>query len=271
MKFRQSVITLMMASAILFTSLVFGVSAQDGSRVYVLVHGAFQDSSGWDDVTPLLEAAGHTVVVVSLPGRGEDASPEQSLTGYRDIIIEAINQQDQPVILVGHSFGGISISEVAEAIPDRIASLVYLAAYLPQNGDSLVTLAENDHYSLLGQEGNFQITEDFTFASVAEAVFASAFCPDCTPEQAERVAESQLPEPLAPLGTPVTLSEQFEGVYKVYVLTAEDVVISPQLQAYMLSRTPVDRVFALNTGHAPYVSAPDALADVLLLDNIVPQ
>ncbi len=66
---------------------------------------------------------------------------------YRDTVVKVIDQQQQPVILVGHSFGGMVISSVAEAVPDKIQMLVYLAAYVPQSGDNLLTLSSLDHYS----------------------------------------------------------------------------------------------------------------------------
>lgn len=257
--FRRLILVVIVISIPLFMR---PVHAQAGTT-FVLVPGAFQDASGWNMVIAELEAAGHTAIAVQLPGRGDDVTPagEQSLAAYRDAVMAVIAAQETPVVLVGHSFGGMVISEVAEALPDRIAALVYLAAYLPQSGDSLVTLAENDRSSQLGQEGNFIISEDFTTASVNAEVFASAFCPDCDATQAESVAASQLDEPLPPLGTPAALTnENFGSVRKVYILTAQDVVVSPQLQAYMLSNTPVERVFALNTGHAPYVTAPVDLA-----------
>lgn len=243
------------------------VKAQNTGNVYVLLHGAFQDASGWDAVIPTLEAAGNTVIAVQLPRRGDDTTPlgEITLQSYRDVVINVIEQQERPVILVGHSFGGMVISEVAEAIPDRIESLVYVAAYLPQNGDTLAGLASNDHYSLLGQEGNFLLAEDFTYAYVNPDIFASAFCPDCSEEQLVEVGASQVNEPLAPLNEPSTVTEaNFGGVNKVYILTAEDVVVSPQLQAFMISRTPVDHVFALDTGHVPFITQPEALANQLL-------
>jgi pimeloyl-ACP methyl ester carboxylesterase len=249
--------------------LLLGVStagAQDG-KTFVLVDGAFQDESGWDAVIAALEAEGHTAVAVDLNNYDEEGAPipTSTLAGYRDAVVSTIEAQEGPVVLVGHSFGGIVISEVAEAVPDQIDTLVYLAAYLPQTGESLVTLSSQDHYTVLGQEGNFILAEDFTYASVNPDVFASAFCPDCTEEQLAVVAESQLNEPLGPMNEGVTVTEEnFGSVRKVYILTAQDVTVSPQLQALMLSYTPVERVLALNTGHAPYISQPEALAAALI-------
>lgn len=245
---------------------VLGAAAQADGNVFVLVHGAFQDASTWDAVVPLIEANGGTAVTVELGGRGEDATPfgELTLEGYRDAVVAAVEAQEQPVILVGHSFGGMVISAAAEAVPDRIAALVYLAAYLPSNGESLVTLSSQDRYSQLGQEGVFQVSEDFTTASVLDTAFAAAFCPDCDETQAAAVAASQLPEPLPPLNTPVTLTaEAFGNIYKAYILTAQDIVVSPQLQALMIANTPVDHVYALDAGHAAYVTQPEALVAIL--------
>ena len=223
--------------------------------------------TGWDDVVVALEVAGEVALTVQSPGRGDDPAPahEQSLMAYRDAVIEVISAQAEPVILVGHSFGGIVISEVAEAIPEQIEALVYVAAYLPQSGDSLLSLSEYEHNSVLGEPGNLIVSDDSTVASINPNVFASAFCPDCDGTQAEYVSASQVDEPLIPLATPVNLTDDnFGSVEKAYILTAEDIVVSPQLQAFMLSRTPVDHVFALNTGHAAYITDVMGLADILL-------
>jgi pimeloyl-ACP methyl ester carboxylesterase len=241
--------------------------AQSKGPVFVLVHGAFQDATGWAPVVKALEAKGATAVTVEWAGRGSDKTPFKDITldNYRDAVVNVINQQDAPVILVGHSFGGIVISDVAEAVPDRIQTLVYLAAYLPRTGESLVSLSGLDKYSVLGQQGNFIVSADYTTASIKKDVFASAFCPDCNPEQLKAVAASQLDEPLAPPNTKVTLTDKnFGSVHKAYILTAQDMVVSPQLQALMLANTPVDHVYAVDAGHAAYVTVPDKLADILL-------
>ncbi len=241
--------------------------AQSDSAVFVLVHGAFQDGAGWVPVIAELEAAGHTAIAVNLPARGEDTTPsfEASLERYRDTVIAVIEQQDQPVVLVGHSFGGMVISVVAEAIPDQIQTAVYVSAYLPLNGDSLLTIASEDNYSLLGQEGNFVVDDATLLATVIDDVFATGFCPDCDADQLLTVAASQISEPVIPLTEPVVVTEEnFGAVEKAYIITAADVIVSAQLQAYMLSNTPVEYVYALNTGHVPYVTAPVQLAEILI-------
>jgi pimeloyl-ACP methyl ester carboxylesterase len=138
-------IAILLLSASVATASV--TTAQSAGNVFVLVHGAFQDGSSWDAVVPLLEDAGNTVITVDLPGHGGDETPlsEITLASYRDKVIAAIEAQDQPVVLVGHSFGGFTVSNVVEAIPDCVETLVYVAAYLPRTGDSPVTLSGMDH------------------------------------------------------------------------------------------------------------------------------
>lgn len=241
-------------------------AATTESKTYVLVHGAFQDSSAWSEVTPLLEAAGHTVVTVDLPGRRNDPTPlnEITLDSYRDKVIAVIEQQAGKVVLVGHSFGGLTIAAVAEAIPDQIEALVFVAAYLPVTGDSLATLAEQDQGTKFNDK-NFLLAADYSTASVLPDDVVLIFCTDCSAEFQQRTLEKIQPEPLAPMNTPVTVSaEKFGKVRKVYIETTQDNAVSSSLQKVMLERTPVDKVITLETGHSPFFVDPTGLTAALL-------
>ena len=250
--------------AVLLTSIstLFGAAH---AETYVLVHGAFQDGSAWDKVVPLLEAQGHTAVAVQLPGRGGDATPpgDVTLQDHVDAVLEVVRAQNEPVVLVGHSFGGIIISQVAETAPEKISTLVYVAAYLPRNSESLVTLSEEDRWNSFS-EHNFLVSEDQTYAAIAESHQLGLFCLDCAPADEARVVGALLPEPLAPLGTPVRLTDQnFGGVRKVYVATTRDNAVSWPLQRLMLERTPVEKVLTLTSSHAPFLSMPERLVAAL--------
>ncbi|MEM9042064.1 MAG: alpha/beta fold hydrolase [Actinomycetota bacterium] len=239
------------------------VDAAADAPPIVLVHGAWQDGSSWSRVQEALEADGRTVSVVSLPGRNGDGGA-QTLTGYRDTVIAEVETYDDPVILMGHSFGGMTISNVAEAVPDQVDTLVYLAAYLPTDGDSLAALAEQDQTSVLSADGNLVISGDPPVASVPRESFAGIFCPDCDPADVDAVTASAVDEPAGPLLEPISLTEEsFGAVPRVYISTAQDIVVGPDLQALMIVRTPIDEVFTLDTGHAPYVTAADEIADIL--------
>src|SRR5579871_4034528 len=162
----------------LITSLVCVLTPAAG-KTFVLVHGAFEDGSVWTDVKKQLEKNGDQVIVVDLPGRpSHPAGPEGiSAEKYRDTIVEAIGERNQ-VVLVGHSFGGIQISNVAEAIPDRIHALVYVAAYLPKDGESLQGLSAADTNSHVG--ASFVVSPDYKSASIKESERVNLFCADCS-------------------------------------------------------------------------------------------
>jgi pimeloyl-ACP methyl ester carboxylesterase len=233
---------------------------------FVLVHGAFQGAAVWDGVSSQLRAAGHPVVAVDLPGRpGNPAPPEQvTLEAHRDCVLGAISSFADPVMLVGHSFGGITISSVAQAAPDRIRTLVYVAAYLPQSGQSARMLANQDTDSRW-TERNFIIAADRRTVHVLREDCVMLFGEDLDEPERRRLAERLIPEPLLPVRTPVTLTaDRFGRCDKVYIRTLRDNTISPQLQEAMLARVPVRKVLSLDSSHSPYLSQPAALAELLL-------
>lgn len=118
---------------------------------FVLVHGAWAGGWCWEKGVPLLEQAGHQVQVFDLPAHDQDTTPlrEISLAAYTKRVCEILDAQAEPVMLVGHSMGGIVITQAAEERPEKIQMLVYLSAFLPQNGESLFQLASRDTDSLV--------------------------------------------------------------------------------------------------------------------------
>ncbi|WP_067688586.1 alpha/beta hydrolase [Nocardia jejuensis] len=110
--------------------------------VFLLVHGAWHSGRSWDRVVPLLEAAGHRVYAPSLSGYGDKVrllAPGVGLDTHVADIVELIKDEDlTDVVLVGHSYAGLVISSVANAIPQRIAHLVYLDAMVPRDGETAV-------------------------------------------------------------------------------------------------------------------------------------
>ncbi|WP_277183862.1 alpha/beta fold hydrolase [Caballeronia sp. BR00000012568055] len=226
----------------------------------VLVHGAWETSSIWDGVAVKLKHDGYSVQVVTLPGRPGNPMPadQVSMDSYRNAIVAAIANDREPVVLVGHSFAGFPISAVAEAEPGKIRTLVYLAAYLPQDGQSLLGVATNDKGSKAGPA--VQIDKDNGISTIAPDARAGLFANDAPPEVRAMVASAIVPEPLAPLATPVHLTAKFARVDKVYIHTARDQVVSPELQAAMVAAMPVRKQQTLDTGHTPFVTDPNGVA-----------
>lgn len=235
-------------------------------KTYVLVHGAWSSSAGFAQVKEGLEKAGQKVVVVSLPGHGDDHTPPNTLTMdvYRDKTIDAINSVQGKVILVGHSMAGLVISAVAEKIPNRIEKLVYLAAYLPANGQSLLDLASTDKDSYLGNA--LLPSEDKVTIGVKQDVIVPAFCQDAPEEVKKIVVSTFRVEPAIPLTNKVTLTAaNFGKVPKVYIHTLQDHTISPDLQKRMVAAAPgIVKEYSLDSSHTPFLSMPGQMVDLLL-------
>jgi pimeloyl-ACP methyl ester carboxylesterase len=132
------------ATGLVLTSAAGVVDAAAAKPNFVLVHGAFVDETAWAGVSPALQRAGATVSLVALPGHSDAESAQAgrfTLTDYVSAVKTQLDSARGPVILVGHSLGGVVITQVAENVPDRIACLVYLSAYLPENdGRSVVNV-----------------------------------------------------------------------------------------------------------------------------------
>lgn len=233
------------------------------AETFVLVHGAFQDKSCWTTTKSILEQNGHKVLTPDLPGRNGVGLSQTPLTliNYKDVVIKTITQQPEPVILVGHSFAGFTISGVAEAIPNKIQSLVYLAAYIPNNGDSLQTLSSQDIWTKFNQE-NFVISKDFSTAEVLDRDQVLIFGNDADVSLQKKLKASMIKEPLAPASEKINLNGK-PNVPIVYIQTLRDNAVSTYFQAEMITRNRVDRVFQIDSGHAPYTTQPIQLNRIL--------
>src|SRR5476651_568058 len=222
----------------------------------ILVHGAWADASSWDAVIPLLKAQGHEVIAVNLAGHGKDTTSFAGITfqTYVDQVKAAIGTRTN-VILVGHSFAGMVISQVAEEIPTQIKELIYLAAGLPHDGDSLLGLAKQDPASHIGKY--LTIDQPHGAAIIAKDGAADVFAADAPQQVQDYITANIKPEPLAPLATPVHLTEANYGkIRKVYIHTLNDHCISYPAQQFMVTRTKVAKEYSLPSSHTPFISMP---------------
>lgn len=232
---------------------------------YVLVHGAWHGAWCWDKVVPVLERKGHRVVAPDLPGHGTDKTPiaEVSLQAYAERICGILDAQPEPVILVGHSMGGVVITQAAEDRPEKIKKLVYLSAFLLRDGEFLLQRAEKDQDALVLP--NLIMAEDQSHATVKEDALKEVFYGDCAQEDVERAKALLVPQAAAPFATPVRTTEaRFGRVPRVYVSCLRDRAISPALQEQMYRDLPCERVITMDTSHSPFFSAPEELARHLL-------
>jgi pimeloyl-ACP methyl ester carboxylesterase len=227
---------------------------------FVLIHGAWHGAWCWRKVSSRLEKLGHRVIAPDLPGLGDDRTPLERVTLklWTQHVCRILDEQTEPVILVGHSRGGIVISEVAEARPDKIRALVYVTAFMPRDGECLFDLAQQDTLSLVGP--NMVMSPDKVFSTMRAESLRDAFYGQCSEDDLALARQLLRPEPTVPLATKLRLTdENFGRVPRVYVQCLRDRAIPPALQRQMYTATPCREVFSLDTDHSPFFSAPDEL------------
>ncbi len=232
---------------------------------YVLIHGAWHGAWCWERVAPALRADGHRVVTPDLPGHGDDRTPtrEVTLPAYVDRVCGILDAAPEPVVLVGHSMGGIVITEAAERRPEKVRNLVYVTAFLPRDGESLVDIASKDPEALVMP--NLVMSEDKASATLRPEAVRDAFYGACSAEDAARAAARLVPQALAPFQTRVhTTSGGWGRVPRAYVGCLRDRAITPPVQRRMREASPCGQVATLDTDHSPFYSASGELVDRLI-------
>ncbi|WP_170164459.1 alpha/beta fold hydrolase [Sinomicrobium pectinilyticum] len=233
----------------------------------VMVHGAWQNASVWDQVKNQLQSQGHTVVAVELLGHGEDETPVADITfeAYVKQVKTAIAAQGTPVILLGHSLGGAVITQTAAEVSEQIEKLVYIAGFIPENGKSVLDNSALDTTSLLPSALEF--SADGSTAAIAdpETNIPEIFCQYGAQAQVDLLIKNLKPEPLAPLATPLAYSgEDYNTISnKYYVFTKEDHAITYSFQKKMASDAGITKTYEVTSGHSPFVSRPDEVLQIL--------
>jgi pimeloyl-ACP methyl ester carboxylesterase len=231
---------------------------------YLLIHGAWHGGWCWRKVVPLLEAKGHKALAPDLPGHGDDRTPAAAVTlkSYADRICEIAAAQAEPVVLVGHSLGGVAITQAAENCPERVAALVYLCAFLPRSGDSLATWAAQDQGSTVNPS-TMEPQADGTVVFKAEYL-REAFYADCSDEDVAFAGSRLVPQSAGPSGTTLeTTPERWGRIPRYYIECLRDRAITLKLQREMQKHGACRQIFSMDTDHSPFFSAPEQLAGIL--------
>jgi pimeloyl-ACP methyl ester carboxylesterase len=224
------------------------MAAQNGKPAVVLVHGGFVDGSGWEGVYKILRDDGYKVSIVQ--------NPTTSLADDVAATKLVLQEQDGPVVLVGHSYGGVVITEAGN--DPKVASLAYIAAFAPDSGESVSSLIKDPPPGadvppiLPPREG---------FLYLDKEKFAASFAADVAPEQAAFMADSQVP-----WGVDALTGAISEPAWKTkpswYLVATEDRMIPPPAQRFMSERAGATVAEAPGS-HAIYVSRPDAVAALI--------
>jgi pimeloyl-ACP methyl ester carboxylesterase len=213
----------------------------------VLVHGAWADGSGWEGVYNILKAKGYHITAVS--------NPNTSLADDVNITKAVLAQQEGPVILVGHSYGGAIITEAGDA--PNVAGLVYVAAFAPDAGESLVKMQQGappDPNSPVLPPKDGYIWLD-------RAKFHAQFCADVPAPKADFMAASQVPVGLAAFSTDLTTAA-WKTKKSLYIVSKQDHMIPPDVERSMAKRAG-SVVTEIDASHAVYVSHPAEVAAII--------
>ena len=214
----------------------------------VLVHGGFVDGSGWQGVYDLLKADGFNVSVV----QNQTLSLESDVETTHNVL----DAQDGPAILVGHSYGGVVITEAGSH--ERVAGLVYIAAFVPDAGESVNTLIADPPPGapvppILPPENGFLFLD--------RAKFAESFAADVPADLAAFMADSQVPWGVEAAGGAVS-EPAWRSKPSWYLVASDDRMIPPPAQRVMSERAG-STVVEASGSHSIYVSQPRAVADLI--------
>ena len=224
------------------------ITAAPAVKNVVLVHGGFVDGSGWQGVYDILKKDGFNVTVVQ--------NPTATLADDVAVTLRAIAAQDGPTLLVGHSYGGVVISEAG--VDPKVKGLVYIAAFAPDQGESVSSLIANPPPGapvppiLPPQDG---------YLFLDRGKFAASFAADVEPAQAGFMAASQVPWGVAALQGQVT-TPAWKSRPSWYLVTADDRMIPAPAQRQMAARAGATVVETAGS-HAIYISNPKVVADLI--------
>jgi pimeloyl-ACP methyl ester carboxylesterase len=237
----------------------------------VLVHGAFAGAWCWEPVLPGLRAAGHEVEAIDLPGSGEDPTPvsEVSLDAYAERVCGVL-AQGRPAVLVGHSMGGMVVTQAAARCPEHVAALVYVAAFLPGDGQSLMDLVSLPEAADDQVQTNLVVSGEPPVATLSPDGARIALFGCCDEEQLAWGVGHLGAQPVAPFAGHVSLggagAEEFAALSRAYITCTQDRAIPPQMQRRMFDAGGCDPVIEIATDHAPWISRTDEL--VAALDHL---
>ena len=212
----------------------------------VLVHGAYADGSGWKAVSDILTADGYHVSVVQEP----ETSLEDDVAATKRILA----LQDGPTILVGHSYGGVIISDAGN--DPKVQALVYIAAFMPDAGELLHTLG-----SRFTPAANHVVPIGDGFQILDPKAFAQDFAGDLPASQSAYMAISQVPTNIKAFATPIGKAA-WHTKPTWYAVATEDHKINPDLERYMAKRAG-STTEEIKGSHAIYASQPRAVAKLI--------
>ncbi len=231
---------------------------------FLLIHGSWHGAWCWHKIAPRLIAAGHSVSVPDLLGRG--ANRRWSHLVSLNAMVRHIGgtlRQDRQTTIVVHSRYGVLASAVSEAYPDRIKRVVYLAAFMIPHNRMAAPYFAADKGSLL--QSHITVSKAGLWDALDPAIYREGLYHDCTGDDVTLASSLLCREPLRPALTRLRLSaDRYGAVPRAYIRLTEDRAVTPQLQDKCIEKVGADRVEDIKASHSAYFSRPDVLTQTIL-------
>ena len=235
----------------------------------ILVHGSWHWAGCFHKLEPQLRSLGHTVESINNASHGDDTTAWDaidSMATYTAALRAAVEASSEPVVLVGHSMGGVSLSYLAEEIPNKIAKLVYLTAFMTAPGktanDYIMGHAENPvNAPLFGALEPVNDWAGIRLKDEAPDQVREAFYGDCTDEDVAFSAKNAtlINTSIPNIFAPAKVSDH----ERHYIQCTNDRAISLQAQQEMCAEIPGIKTLSMETSHSPFYSQPEALAKII--------
>lgn len=230
----------------------------------ILVHGAFAGAWKWGRLVEPLQAAGHTVEAMDLPGSGVDQTPlaEVTLDAYVDRVAAQLAERPEPAVLVASSMGGVVCTQTAARHPEMVAGIVYVAAFVPQDGQSLLDLTQYPEGADDEIQANLQVEGEPPAGTLSSEASRSAEYLETSDEDFDWAYPQHRAQAVAPFTQPVQIPEgTFELIPRAYVRCTLDHSIPPALQRRMAAENGIEAVIEIETDHSPMLSRTLELAE----------
>lgn len=229
----------------------------------ILIHGAWGNGASWGRLVPALAAGGHRIEALDLPGHGHSTvAPETVRQADYVAHVEQVLLAGPRAILVGHSMGGLVVAQVAARQPAHVVSCIFVAALLPRDGDSLLSLIRQQSAPGIQAAVRPGAVPGTTVLDPEAA--AAVLCPDAAPAMAAKAMRALGPQPNQAQKDAAVVGPGFAKVPRAYVFCTQDRVVTPALQRQMVDATPCEAEFSLTSGHLPQLSQTEALAQIIL-------
>lgn len=243
---------------------------------YVLIHGGYERGGSFHKVARILKEANQTVYTPDLPPNEDSPATlaDISMKVYRDYVVDLLQKIGRPVVLLGHSLGGLTISAAAEVAPELVRDLVYLSALMIPPGDTVEAFRKRFYgptAAITDARDDRTVTEDGQLASMGPSGAREHFFLCCSLEDTREGYARLRPQPQKVYYEPQEHTyERWGKIRRTYIVALQDRGLPPPLSAFMLETVGADRVEIIDADHSSYLSAPRRLAKALLEVGALP-